>query len=415
MRLSENNRVEQHGDRQQRRQHDAHRRLQQHPDRHEQRGGYGGGGNELQPEHRQPAARRHDQQHGLETEALYLQSTASSVNYLQIAGGATTAAPVLSAAGTDTNIGLTLNTKGSGSILGEIGGTTYLTVQAPGTANASVVLNGTAALTLPGGTVSQRPTSGVNGMIRYDSTSTPALEAYVNGNWESLVTATGSTSTITLGTQASTTNPQVSGDATTGFYTSGAGHVDVSASGAQIVDWSSSGENIVTGSLKLAGINGIWQDNTNFNTAVGDTALPTTVSQAGGGTNGQGNLAVGYLALNANTTGNSNIALGAGTLESNTTGVKNTAVGGSALLSNTVGSNNTALGQQALFHDTTGGNNTAVEKMPCLASRRARTTRRWAKAQAELRRRRESPRAPTTPSLGSPWAARPSPPVPTIY
>jgi len=36
--------------------------------------------------------------------------------------------------------------------------------------------------------LAQRP-SGVNGMIRYDSSGTPAIEAYINGAWEALVTA----------------------------------------------------------------------------------------------------------------------------------------------------------------------------------------------------------------------------------
>ena len=72
----------------------------------------------------------------------------------------------------------------------------------------------TDAIALPVGTTGQRPTAS-NGMIRYNST-TPDLEAYINGAWQVLTTG-GSGTTITLGTSASVTNPQRSGDATTGF------------------------------------------------------------------------------------------------------------------------------------------------------------------------------------------------------
>ncbi len=47
-------------------------------------------------------------------------------------------------------------------------------------------------------------------------------------NGSSWSTLGGSGSTITLGSVASNTNPQRSGDVTTGFYTAGAGLVDVS-------------------------------------------------------------------------------------------------------------------------------------------------------------------------------------------
>ena len=73
---------------------------------------------------------------------------------------------------------------------------------------------------LPVGTTGQRPT-GVAGMVRYNST-VPGLEAYYSGAWNAL-TAGGSAATITLGTSASVTNPQRSGDATTGFYSGGGG------------------------------------------------------------------------------------------------------------------------------------------------------------------------------------------------
>lgn len=238
----------------------------------------------------------------------------------------------------------------------------------------------TDAVALPVGTTGQRPAAS-NGMIRYNS-STPAVEAYVNGAWTSFATSVGTT--ITLGASATATNPQVSGDGTTGFYTSGAGHVDVSGSGTQIIDWSSAGENIVTGSLKLAGVNGLWQDNTNFNTAVGDTAFPTTVSQTGGGTHGQADIAIGYQALNANTTGADNIAVGYQALYTNITGVQDTAVGTYALNTDTTGgpswtlpaasSDNSAFGYAAAAYLTTGDANTALGAYAMIGSSSAPLT-----------------------------------------
>ena len=155
---------------------------------------------------------------------------------------------------------------------------------------------------------------------------------------------------MTLGTSATTTNPQRSGDATTGLFSATTGTVSVAAAGTDVGDFAATGLNLpgATLSYKLNGNNALWQDNTNFNIAVGPTALPTTVSQTGGGSNGQRNVAVGYQALNANTTGYYNEAFGYKALNANTTGTNNTAVGGLALLFNArTGSSNTAVGYAA--------------------------------------------------------------------
>jgi len=49
----------------------------------------------------------------------------SSANYLQAVGGATTVAPVFSVQGTDTNIDLSLTTKGTGSVINNVNGGTF--------------------------------------------------------------------------------------------------------------------------------------------------------------------------------------------------------------------------------------------------------------------------------------------------
>ena len=97
----------------------------------------------------------------------------------------------------------------------------------------------TDAVALPAGTIIQRPGSPVNGMIRYDSSGPPAIEAYVNGSWTSLLTSTGSIS-LTLGTSATTTNPQRSGEADTGLFSANSGQVsvavNVSGTGTDVMD-----------------------------------------------------------------------------------------------------------------------------------------------------------------------------------
>jgi hypothetical protein len=83
---------------------------------------------------------------------------------------------------------------------------------------------------------------------------------------------------------------------------------------------------------------------TNFNIVVGSTVFPHTISQAGGGTNGQSNTGLGYYALTANTTGQGNTAIGSNALVADTTGAYNTTLGSGALTLNTTGTNNTVLG-----------------------------------------------------------------------
>ena len=89
----------------------------------------------------------------------------------------------------------------------------------------------------------------------------------------------------------------------------------------------------------------------NFNTAVGDSALINTTNF--------GNTAIGNQALYANTVGFGNTATGSVALIYNTTGSSNTATGSGALFSNTIGGANTANGNDALFSNT-GSDNTAV-------------------------------------------------------
>src|ERR1039457_7288581 len=75
-------------------------------------------------------------------------------------------------------------------------------------------------------------------MVRYNST-VPQMEGYINGAWAGLATSGGST--ITLGTSASVTNPQRSGDATTGLFSPAVSTVAVATVGTERVRIDSSG------------------------------------------------------------------------------------------------------------------------------------------------------------------------------
>jgi len=85
-------------------------------------------------------------------------------------------------------------------------------------------------MTLPSGTSAQRPT-GANGMMRYNST-VPQVEAYYSGAWQALG---GAGITLPLGTSASATNPQRSGDATTGLFSPATGTVAISSGSTEMI------------------------------------------------------------------------------------------------------------------------------------------------------------------------------------
>ena len=103
----------------------------------------------------------------------------------------------------------------------------------------------TDALALPVGTIAQRPSAPVNGMLRYNTSNFPSVEAYVNSAWASLSGGSGAGS-ITLGTSATATNPQRSGDSTTGLFSPAASTLSIAASGMEIMRVNSSGLGVGT-------------------------------------------------------------------------------------------------------------------------------------------------------------------------
>ena len=167
-------------------------------------------------------------------------------------------------------------------------------------------------------------------MIRYNSTL-PALEAYVNGAWASLLdSGATSSSTLYLGSSTGATNPQRNGDATTGLYTAGSGLVDVAASNIRVAEFSTSGVNIATGGLNINGGNGVSSApdySPGYSIAVGSGALASQVLLG----YGLGNTAVGYNSMTANLTGSANVALGNQALSIGTANINSVAIGFAAL------------------------------------------------------------------------------------
>jgi hypothetical protein len=98
----------------------------------------------------------------------------------------------------------------------------------------------TGAVILPVGTTGTRPATGVNGMIRYNSTTTAAIEGYIGNAWLPLTTG-GATATIDLGTSASANNPQKVGDATTGLFSSATSTIAIATGSVEAMRVESNG------------------------------------------------------------------------------------------------------------------------------------------------------------------------------
>jgi hypothetical protein len=76
---------------------------------------------------------------------LQVSHTASAVNYVQVTGAATGSAPTISAQGSDTNAGLTLNSKGTGTLLFQTSGVTRASISSGATFSAGILVSGVPA------------------------------------------------------------------------------------------------------------------------------------------------------------------------------------------------------------------------------------------------------------------------------
>lgn len=77
--------------------------------------------------------------------------------------------------------GISKDADSSGVLTLQTNGTSALTIDTA----QNTVFNGVGGLQVPQGTTAQRPSSPVNGMLRYNTTI-PQLEIYVAGNWTAL-------------------------------------------------------------------------------------------------------------------------------------------------------------------------------------------------------------------------------------
>ncbi len=122
----------------------------------------------------------------------------SSTGILTVTNGAVRSgpgivtAPGLSFAG-DTNTGF--YNIGADSIGAATNGVLRLTIQDPSTTGAVAVFGGTSAITLPSGLDATRPSTPVNGMMRYNTTSGD-FDIYANSGWKKIVMGTSSAGSV---------------------------------------------------------------------------------------------------------------------------------------------------------------------------------------------------------------------------
>ena len=167
------------------------------------------------------------------------QNTASAVNYLTLQNSVTTNPVLINAAGTDTNVSISLVPKGTGV----------------------VTAGGTSGLVAPTGTTAQQPGTPVNGTIRYNST-TSLMEFRQNGAWINIgsgtVTSVSSSSTtgLTLTTTNPTTTPAIALAGTLNITNGGTGQTTASAAFNALSPTTAIGDmiysNTVTNDTRLA-------------------------------------------------------------------------------------------------------------------------------------------------------------------
>ena len=244
--------------------------------------------------------------------------------------------------------------------------------------------SGKSAILIPRDSTANRPVTGVNGMIRYN-TNTAAFEGFANGAWGSLGSGGGGGATK-IGDLSDAHTDYVTDHNL--FMGSGAGVSIQAGGGENLIVGQDSGSLLTTGySNTVVGYNAMpnvttgyensafgwgamryydaagyantaigaysmfWGGSGNHNTAVGDGSM-------GQGPNGSSNTSVGAGSL-AGPSGDSNSALGAYAASQNSTGAANVAVGNMALYHNLTSDGNTVLGAWA-GENTIGDHNTFV-------------------------------------------------------
>ncbi len=267
----------------------------------------------------------------------------------------------------DTNTGL--YSVGADALGVAANGVNYMTIQAPGTANASVVLGGVDAIILPRGITAERPSTGVDGMLRYNSAN-GKFEGYQAGAWQDILTGSAAASAPDRGIQfnsggnfAASANFQYTSAGAllvTGSYT-GAGTEPVSGAGTRMFfdpGKAAFRAGHVTGNQWNFSSAGNYSTAFGYNTTasdLGDVAMGGSTTASGGYSTamGTGSTASGMVstAMGAGTTasGTASTAMGQATTAS---GLYSTAMGWGTIASGTV---STALGRSVVAGNGTAG------------------------------------------------------------
>ena len=248
-------------------------------------------------------------------EYIKFAKTASAVNEISITNSATGVRPTISATGDDTNIGININPKGTGTVtvtgnLSVDSGTIKLDGNYPvGTGNVAL---GDTALD------DASLTGGCNTAI---------------GN-SALTANTSGICNVAIGSSSLSAN-------TTGQDNTAIGHRALRLN-------TTANNNVAIGPFALdANTTGAC----NISIGNGSLVANTTASD---------NIAVGHNALLCNTTGCQNTAIGSLSLDANTTGICNIAIGQCALTSNTTAEGNVAIGHSAMLCNLTGFKSVAI-------------------------------------------------------
>ena len=220
-----------------------------------------------------------------------------------------------------------------------------LTVQG----NTSLANSSTTALTVSGSTfltdLGQGWLHTAGGTNALTSSTSPTV-AYLTA------TSTTATSTLTDLNFPATTNLFYGGQRFLTASTTSAGNLTIGYQSATNIDRSGGLYNTGLGYQVMGNAT-----SSPYNTAFGYQALKgsATITSVTGL-----NTAFGFQALTANTTGNKNAAMGAQALKANTTGINNLAIGNNALLVNTTGNSNAAIGSNTLTSNVSGDNNVGI-------------------------------------------------------
>jgi hypothetical protein len=212
------------------------------------------------------------QPNSISNNSLDLHNNSSAINGIQITGTATTVAPIISAVGGDTNIGITLQAKGTGTLL--------LDTSGAGTVNLGLTATG----------INLGTSSGVADTIGVGSSDASTAVTLQGGSSQLVINNSASTfsNNVVVGTN------QVQG--------SGSDYIQLnSASGYTLYNGNNGwGVNVTADYLRLNG-GGLGYENLQFSTDTNISRAAAGKLYVGNGTNGDysGTLVAGFIGIGA--------------------------------------------------------------------------------------------------------------------